>query len=321
MIPVDKFHPLYIPSILLSILILLCVVLRCIPFLSRNFIKYGKLLDGPNREAAWWLRPLMVPKRWFNHFYLYAFLLAVYVDIELLWALRRDLSGPMLQELRKWDAIAFAYKQPANECILAILIVLAQVTRRLYETYFVQQHSNALMNIAHYAVGFTFYTGVVFGAWVEGAANLGIWSKDFSQVNILGDGWLISRPRHVVALLLYGYAAYHQYRCHRILASLRQKKPSPQGASTQQERYVIPRGDWFEFITVPHYFAEILVYFSLVVLTGGKILSLWLCLLFTVSDLSLVGYETAQWYQERFGAEKMKRTFPKGRWVIIPGLF
>lgn len=50
--------------------------------------------------------------------------------------------------------------------------------------------------------------------------------------------------------------SYKQYTCHVKLANIRLQN---------QGLYCIPRGDWFEYVSMPHYFAEILVYLGLAI--------------------------------------------------------
>eukprot|EP00268_Persea_americana_P012348 TRINITY_DN1519_c2_g1_i5.p1 TRINITY_DN1519_c2_g1~~TRINITY_DN1519_c2_g1_i5.p1 ORF type:complete len:105 (+),score=15.82 TRINITY_DN1519_c2_g1_i5:149-463(+) len=52
------------------------------------------------------------------------------------------------------------------------------------------------------------------------------------------------------AIFLWGWI--HQYRCHAILGSLRERKE-------QVDEYTIPHGDWFEIVSCPHYLAEIVM--------------------------------------------------------------
>jgi hypothetical protein len=80
-------------------------------------------------------------------------------------------------------------------------------------------------------------------------------------------------------LAMFCWASVHQYRCHAILYALRPSSAQPQRHSyaiihssdefnlcTMGHKkiffcsYSIPRGDWFELVSSPHYLAEILIY-------------------------------------------------------------
>lgn len=110
----------------------------------------------------------------------------------------------------------------------------------------------------------------------------------------------------LIALLLFFYANYHQYQCHSILASLR---------SNSTERYSVPRGDWFEWIVVPHYFADILIYVSLCILYQFKNMTLLCGLIWTAVNLSITANQTFLWYQKHFPHRQ------ENRWRIIPGIY
>ncbi|CAG8642176.1 1444_t:CDS:2, partial [Rhizophagus irregularis] len=75
---------------------------------------------------------------------------------------------------------------------------------------------------------------------------------------------------------------------------------------------VFNKGDWFDYISSAHYFAEILIYFSFVILTKGMNLTIWLILIWTIIGLGIMARENEFWGRERFGEK-----WPK-RWIIIP---
>lgn len=86
--------------------------------------------------------------------------------------------------------------------------------------------------------------------------------------------WLVCGTRQTRAdfawLLLF---SYHQYRCHKILADLRPSTAAAATVTSQPRRYSLPQGDWFELVSCPHYFAEILIYSSLLLVLTN--VSMW----------------------------------------------
>ncbi|KAF5742664.1 hypothetical protein HS088_TW09G00715 [Tripterygium wilfordii] len=66
------------------------------------------------------------------------------------------------------------------------------------------------------------------------------------------DWWGYLRPlanlgwRQWVGAGLFAWGWVHQWRCHAILGSLRKRRE-------QSDEYLIPRGDWFEIVSSPHY--------------------------------------------------------------------
>jgi 3-oxo-5-alpha-steroid 4-dehydrogenase 3 / polyprenol reductase len=113
------------------------------------------------------------------------------------------------------------------------------------------------------------------------------------------------------AILLFIFASYHQHVLHRHLASLRPSTPT----SSTTFIYLIPKGDWFEFISSAHYFAEILIYVSFVILTKGMNLTIWSVSIWTIIGLGVMATENDLWGKERF-----KERWPK-RWLIIPFVY
>ncbi|RZC52750.1 hypothetical protein C5167_021179 [Papaver somniferum] len=90
--------------------------------------------------------------------------------------------------------------------------------------------------------------------------------------------------------------------------SLREKKE-------KDDKYVIPYGDWFRFVSSPHYLAEIVIYGGLLFASGGSDLTIWLLFGFVVANLTFAAAETHKWYIEKFS------TYPSERRVILPFVF
>ncbi|KAJ6906287.1 LOW QUALITY PROTEIN: hypothetical protein NC652_023895 [Populus alba x Populus x berolinensis] len=81
------------------------------------------------------------------------------------------------------------------------------------------------------------------------------------------------------------------------------------------DEYVIPRGDWFEIVSSPHYLAEIVIYAGMVFASGGADLTIWLVFGFVVSNLVFAAAETHRWYLQKFD------NYPSNRVAIIPFLY
>ena len=142
---------------------------------------------------------------------------------------------------------------------------------------------------------------------------------------------------HVLAIALFLWASYHQHKCHKILADLRKpiekKLASPNSPnvskkdtlSDQQscrtakhtnQKYGMPVGDWFYYISCPHLFAEILIYLSLLVcqLLSEVACSWWLVVGHVTCSLFLSARQMHSWYQLKF------EDYPKNRTSLFPGL-
>lgn len=131
---------------------------------------------------------------------------------------------------------------------------------------------------------------------------------------------------HVLALCLFLWASYHQHVCHRILASLRGSgkraagghgKGAAGGHGQANMSYGRPDGDWFELVSCPHYFAEILIYVSvLLCCVWTEVWSCWwLVVVYVVSTLGLSARQAHSWYQQKY------EDYPKHRRAIIPWLW
>ena len=112
---------------------------------------------------------------------------------------------------------------------------------------------------------------------------------------------------HFTGILLFIFASYHQYKCHSVLANIRTGRDS--------STYGLPKGDWFELVTSPHYFAEILIYTGIAMVQGFK--NVWTIVpVITTTLLLLLGAKlTHEWYTEKYREECSKRR------VLIPYIY
>ena len=117
---------------------------------------------------------------------------------------------------------------------------------------------------------------------------------------------------HCTGTAIFFWASWHQYKCHVILAKLRTPSDSQHSGV---KAYKIPHGDWFKFVSSPHYFAEILIYTSFNIIQGGRNSYIWLMLVFVVLNLCLGATVTQHWYQHKFD------DYPTSRHRIIPFVY
>ncbi|CAI9102826.1 OLC1v1001171C1 [Oldenlandia corymbosa var. corymbosa] len=75
--------------------------------------------------------------------------------------------------------------------------------------------------------------------------------------------------------------------------------------------YVIPYGDWFRYVSCPHYLAEIVIYAGILVASGCSDITVWLLFIF-VANLVFAAADTQQWYLRKFD------NYPRERYAIIP---
>ncbi|CAG8668999.1 11421_t:CDS:2 [Racocetra persica] len=201
------------------------------------------------------------------------------------------------------------FKEPYTECVIGLVMLQVQTIRRMYECFFVERPSaGATMHVGLYFLGLAFYLVTGLAILIEGIGNIGILNnkdKEFTIPYTTFLSWNIS-----LAILIFIYASYHQYILHKNLALLRSKD------SSKSSLYFIPKGDWFDYIASAHYTAEIIIYFSFVILTKGFILTIWLVFIWTVVCLGVVAKNSDEWGKEKFG-----ENWPKNRWIIMPYIY
>ena len=149
--------------------------------------------------------------------------------------------------------------------------------------------------------------------------------------------------RVAVGTFVFLFGSVKQARCHLILAKLRetplrtsrlvaettrkQNGDDTKALSTHFEpshaprdnprtsNYAVPRGDWFESVSSPHYAAECLLYAGLALVAGARLFSRTAPMLAAiVANLALAARRTHAWYLETFPE------YPKNRWAMVPGL-
>lgn len=293
----------FISSCLL-ILTFLCVCAKILPELHASVLSYGKLnLHNDKKPTTSWatqLSKLIVPKRYFSHFYVVGLVFALLSATELTY-LQLCHRPLMLIWILNHDNMEGTQRLDKQTCIIGLSLMTLHLTRRVYESFLIEKPSKtATMHCSHYLVGFGFYGAMVFGTWLEGLSSFG---QPQAETHLFCT---------LVAISLFFYASFHQYNCHVILASLRKDVDSG---------YTIPRGDWFEWLVTPHYFADLLIYLSLCILCRFQSHILLCGLVWTITNLSVVAGETQRWYQVHFSTEKYNLAFPRGRWNIIPGCY
>uniref|UniRef100_A0A8C0IRZ2 Polyprenal reductase n=1 Tax=Chelonoidis abingdonii TaxID=106734 RepID=A0A8C0IRZ2_CHEAB len=77
----------------------------------------------------------------------------------------------------------------------------------------------------------------------------------------------------------------------------------------------IPFGDWFERVSCPHYFAELLIYVSMAIIFGFQNLTWWLVVMFVLFNQALAAVLCHEFYVNKFSC------YPTHRKAFIPFLF
>ncbi|GMH36160.1 hypothetical protein BSKO_04028 [Bryopsis sp. KO-2023] len=244
------------------------------------FASRGKTWEK-NLERKGGLLGLSVPQSYFSHFYLVGVIWGAFV-----------LYSAIVTRLGSWTAVV-------NLSFFSL-----HVFRRYLETVLLMSYpQDARMHVMAYVFGLSYYIAVPLSMLPESPPASGDPSNSASEV--------LSFPWISVGLGIFVLAAGFlvQYLSHRQLASLRKRIRAQQTKSY----YAIPAGFLFEYVSCPHYFAEILIYTGFL-MVGQCELLLCLLLWWVVANLLFAGRQTHQWYLNRF------EEYPTTRKAIIPFL-
>ncbi|XP_008305406.1 polyprenal reductase [Cynoglossus semilaevis] len=269
--------------------------------LFQDLIRYGKTKQNGKRDE--WLRVLDVPKRWFWHFYLVSvcwngFLLVSYLKVILqhrshpswlLWTVN-ILTGP----LGRADHV------PQLSTVLLYLLLWIHSLRRLLECLCVSVFSDGYMNLVQYLFGLGYY--IVLGLTVLCSDHVGKETGSLhSQVT-----WF-----HVVGVGLFVAASVLQHRSMVLLAGLRIGK----SGAVETLAHRIPTGGWFEWVSCPHYFAELLIYISLAFMSESLSITWWLVVLYVLFNQALAAQLCHELYISKYDS------YPTNRKAFIPFVF
>uniref|UniRef100_A0A5B7BDV9 3-oxo-5-alpha-steroid 4-dehydrogenase C-terminal domain-containing protein n=1 Tax=Davidia involucrata TaxID=16924 RepID=A0A5B7BDV9_DAVIN len=300
-----------------------------------GFAKRGKIMQSSSNKFT-------VPQRFFCHFYVvavvwttflavatwfYAYRMAPLVSEPLFYSTVAShlTGGSHIFSLHRSHSTRVRDRYRVWQSVFLLLLMEVQVLRRLFETIYVFNYSpSAQMHVFGYLTGLFFYTAAplslcctcapeVFKFVANQVAEFIVKGRNRMPITEI-DWWGLVTPLLKlrwyswigVAIFLWGWI--HQRHCHAILGSLRENKE-------HADDYVIPHGDWFEYVSSPHYLAEIVIYGGLVVACGGADLTIWLLFGFVVTNLVFAATETQKWYLQKFDE------YPSNRFAIIPFVY
>ncbi|KAK2978297.1 hypothetical protein RJ640_017148 [Escallonia rubra] len=300
-----------------------------------GFAKRGKIMQSSSHK-------LTVPQKFFCHFYVVAVVwTTLLLVITWFYAYRME---PPVSEPSLYSSIAshlaggstiFTFHRSRSttaehrcmvwQSVFLLLLMETQVLRRLFDTIYVFKYSpSARMHIFGYLTGLFFYTAAPLSLCSSCAPEVfkfaANWLVEFivkgkNRMSVTEfDMWAFVSPLikfrwHLwigAAIFLWGWL--HQRRCHAILGSLRDDTEEVEG-------YFIPSGDWFTYVSSPHYLAEIVIYAGLLVASGASDLTIWLLFGFVVSNLVFAAAETQRWYVRKFD------NYPSERFAIFPFIY
>ena len=288
--------------------------------------------------------------RWFTHFYVWgllwnAWLLCVSLGVcHSYWRIH-SLYEWALPHLGIANVRAGLCSVWQLEVVIAMAMVCLQIGRRLYECLFVSTFSDARIHWLHYVLGVYFYTAigpVIFlhldNGTCECLVSLASAGLNFPCFffNLEAISEMVANSSsspscllhllvhhcglyHIVGTCLFMWSWWHQFRCTVILSHLRSQDPLTKSHTSQRHRssyaYGVPRGDWFELVSSPHYLAEVIIYSALFLIMRGENLYWLLVILFVIMVLSLSARQTHSWYKRKF------KEYPVERCAMFPWIY
>ncbi|KAF7667679.1 hypothetical protein LDENG_00052760 [Lucifuga dentata] len=264
--------------------------------LGNDLIRYGKTKQSIKRHD--WLRVFDIPKRWFWHFYAISvvwngFLLALHLNVAhvsyplwLTWIMDILTGLPSTEN-----------KAPQLSVVLVQMLLWLHSLRRLLECLFISIFSNGAIHLVQYAFGLGYY--MALGLTVLCSGNL-----EKENVSLLSQlDWF-----HVAGIALFIWASLLQHHSIVLLARLR----TGNSGKVETLAHRMPKGGWFELVSCPHYFAELLIYISLSLVFGGLSLTWWFVVLYVFFNQALAAQLCHELYISKY------ESYPQHRKAFIP---
>lgn len=235
-----------------------------------------------------------VPKSCFRFFYVAA------IAMNVIFFMMPDyIVLPVQLIFARGDVVAS--KHSLYRIILGLEV--AQVVRRCYECFFISVYSpSSRINLSHLATGFGFYAGVALIITNYGLVDVGTEAAPADIVTV------------VVGIAVFSAGFWSQYQSHLTLARLR-RRTRPDGKQLIVTfDHMIPYGRLFDHVSNPHYFAEVLIYASLLILSQFDF-TFQLLFYYVLITHCIMGEQSHRWYQEKF-----KELYPD-RKILVPGIY
>lgn len=174
--------------------------------------------------------------------------------------------------------------------LLLSTILLMHLTRRSLECLFVHIFSPRSISLHNLVLMWAYYAAAPFVLLIDLAAQStdgilhpGLYGYDMIQVVIIGVG---------VEVFIIG--SVMQFYAHHTLAAGR----TTEDGKVSHE-YFVPKGGLFDYISCPHYLAELIIYASFTLIAGFTRGSL-LVLLFVALTMGSQALKTHAWYRANF---------------------
>ncbi|XP_053704755.1 polyprenol reductase isoform X2 [Synchiropus splendidus] len=259
-----------------------------------DLIRYGKTKETLKRDS--WLRAFDVPKRWFWHFY---FVSVVWNGCLLVLTFHNQSYPKWLSSLCSVLGSTSNANAHSLSTLLVQFLIWIHSLRRLLECLVVSVFSHGSMHMAQYLFGVGYY--VILGLTVLS-----------SDQQTKGDDPIRSLLHwyHVIGIVLFVVSSWLQHQCMVLLAGLRTGK----SGLVETLAHKAPHGGLFEWVSCPHYLAELLIYTSFSIIYGGQSLTCWLVVLYVFFNQALAAQLCHELYITKY------KYYPRNRRAFIPFL-
>lgn len=198
-----------------------------------------------------------------------------------------------------WNSLILIcyYFQFNSQWLILFIGILYNIhlLRRIYECIYVHLFSQEEMNIINLLFVWAYY---IFAPL----------SLHFDMLNY----HQTDTPFYLLILIgctLFLIGSIIQYHSHIILRALRKH-------NNDRNYKIPPSHGFFKYVTSPHYFGEIMIYFGFLFMSQFKYPGPILLFTFVFITLSSQAKKTDQWYKHHF-----KDRYPKNRKIIIPFIY
>ncbi|KAM8888215.1 polyprenal reductase isoform 2-T2 [Synchiropus picturatus] len=260
----------------------------------QDLIRYGKTKETLTRDS--WLRAFDVPKRWFWHFY---FVSVVWNGCLLVLTFHNQSYPKWLSSLCNVLGSTPNANTHSLSTFLVQFLIWIHSLRRLLECLVVSVFSHGSMHMAQYLFGVGYY--IILG--------LTVLSSD-QQTKGGGPMPSLLHWYHVIGIVLFVVASWLQHQCMVLLAGLRTGK----SGLVETLAHKVPHGGLFDWVSCPHYLAELLIYTSFSIIYGGQSLTCWLVVLYVFFNQALAAQLCHELYITKY------KYYPRNRRAFIPFL-
>ncbi|KAJ1215139.1 hypothetical protein NDU88_002748 [Pleurodeles waltl] len=279
---------------------------RALHCFFEDVIRYGKTKSGWEGQRFAWMRLCDLPKRWFSHFYVVSVLWNGFLIMVLIHTLffGHNIPAWLMVLVRRLSGVSQDQGMGGElSAFLVLMLLWLHSLRRLAECILVSVFSDGVIHLLQYCFGLLYY--ILLGITV--LCQVPFHGKSVSSEDVLQQ----TRWHHILGVLIYLWASVHQHRCHKILANLRKNK----SGEVINMGHNVPSGDWFDRVSCPHYFAELLIYIAMVVIFGIRNFTWCMVVMYVLCNQALAAVLCHEFYLRKFDK------YPKQRKAFIPFVF